>query len=231
MDEYSEWKGWTPEQFGQFTKRADRYYRWHLRHLGGEERVLRVLEIGFGNGSFMGWLRAHGHEVVGVESNTALVAVARAKGFAAWTQFDEIPQGERFDLIAAFDVAEHISAEALPGFMRALLARCEDDGRLLLRYPNGDSPFSLLHQNGDLTHLTAIGRSKMQQLAGMSGWRVVRAGDAPWWADQHHSRSVRGALRAALRQIFERFVCYVYYNARLDLRPNMVTVLARDTAR
>jgi SAM-dependent methyltransferase len=156
--------------------------------------------------------------------------VARERGFAAWHSLDELPADQRFDLIAAFDVAEHIPAQELPGFMRALKERCAPGGLLLLRYPNGDSPFSLLHQNGDLTHLSAIGRNKLQQLASMSGWTVVHTGDAPWWADQHHSRSVHGAVRALLRTLFERFIGYVYYNARFDLRPNMVTVLAPDTA-
>jgi 2-polyprenyl-3-methyl-5-hydroxy-6-metoxy-1,4-benzoquinol methylase len=226
MDEYSQWKGWTPEQFGRFSKRENRYYRWHVERVCGRKAGLRVLEIGFGNGAFMGWLRANGHEVKGVESNPKLVESARLKGFQAWEQLEAVPGDQHFDLIAAFDVAEHIPASELPGFLRTLRARCAPGGRLLLRYPNGDSAFGLLHQNGDLTHLTAIGRNKMLQLASMSGWQVVHTGDAPWWADQHHSRSFHGAMRALLRQLFERLVCYVYFNSRLDLRPNMVTVLA-----
>lgn len=226
MDEYSAWKGWAPEQFGQFSKRAERYYRWHVQRAYGTCTGLRVLEVGFGNGSFMGWLKARGHYVVGVEANPELVRRAHDKGFAACGRLEDLCSNEAgFDLIAAFDVAEHVPAGELPQFLSALRKHCAPGGRLMLRYPNGDSPFGLPHQNGDLTHVTAIGRAKLQQAAGLSGWRVEHAGDAPWWADQNHARSLRGAIRALLRQAFERFLGYVYYSEHIDLRPNMVSIL------
>lgn len=226
MDEYSSWKGWAAEQFGQFNKRAARYYGWHIQRACGARDGLRVLEVGFGNGSFMGWLKAHGHHVMGIEANPELVRRAHDKGFDACNSLEELSSNETgFDLIAAFDVAEHVPTDELPSFLRTLRDRSAPNGRLMLRYPNGDSPFSLLHQNGDLTHITAIGRAKLQQAAQLSGWRVEHVGDAPWWADQNHARSLRGATRALLRQAFERSVGYMYYSEHLDLRPNMVSVL------
>jgi SAM-dependent methyltransferase len=225
MDDYASWKDWRPEHFGRFTPRENRYFRWHVRRAIGDRVPLRVLEVGFGNGAFLGWLRAQGHQAHGVETNTRLCEVARAHGFPAFESLEQLPAAECFDLIAAFDVAEHIPRDALPGWMKALRERCKDGGCLLLRCPNGDSPFGLPNQHGDLTHVTAIGSSLLRQVAQMSGWRIVCTGDAPWWADQHYSRSFHGATRALLRRLFERFVCYMYFNTRLDLRPNMVTVL------
>lgn len=224
-DEYSSWKGWDAASFGACGKRAARYYGWHVQRLFGERGGLAVLEVGFGNGAFMGWLREHGHRVVGVESNPVLVARARERGFEAVEELGTVAEGAAFDLIAAFDVAEHVPAAELPGFLRALRARCAANGRLLLRFPNGDSPFGLIHQNGDLTHVSAIGRHKLQQAASMSGWRIAGIGDAPWWADQTHPRSLRTALRGGLRHAFEGFVGFLYYNERVDLEPNMVARL------
>ncbi len=225
MDTYSQWKGWDPVLFGNYNRRDGRYYGWHVKRACGERPGLTVLEIGFGNGAFMGWLKAAGHTVVGVESNPALVSSANAKGFQAFPTIESLPQDARFDLIAAFDVAEHIEPAALPGFLAKLRAHCLPEGTLMLRFPNGDSPFGLLHQNGDLTHCNAIGRSKLMQAASMSGWRLHQIGDAPWWADQVAPRNLRTVLRRATRQMLERLICFAYYNERLDLSPNMVALL------
>ena len=50
--------------------------------------------------------------------------------------------------------------EAL-GFLRDVMRVLKPGARAVLRFPNGDSPFGLVHQNADVTHVNAIGRGKV----------------------------------------------------------------------
>ncbi|MEW6706739.1 MAG: class I SAM-dependent methyltransferase [Pseudomonadota bacterium] len=225
MDTYSLWKNWNSEDFGRFSKRESRYFAWHLQRALGTATRLNVLEIGFGNGGFMGWLRHAGHRVAGVEHNEHLLAAAKSRGFTVAGSLDKLPAETYFDLIAAFDVIEHIPVQEIQPWLGRLRSLCKPAGRLLLRCPNGDSPFGLPHQNGDVTHVTSIGVSKLRQLAMASGWSVTQTGEAPWWADQHFSRSLGSALRATVRMSIESLVGYAYFHGRVDLAPNLFAVL------
>jgi len=79
----------------------------------------KVLEVGFGNGELLGYFRSQDHDIVGVEINDALVGRANNLGYVAYTgavwDIAEL-QPEKFDLIAAFSVVEHMDFEQLTKF-------------------------------------------------------------------------------------------------------------------
>jgi SAM-dependent methyltransferase len=228
-DPYASWKHWAPGDFGRHSVYDDRYYRWHLVRAGFDLMTrLRVLEIGFGNGGFMGWLRAGGHAVCGLEANAQLVERAVGAGFDAAFDVDGILAPERFDLIAAFDVLEHVAAADLQPFIERLLMRLAPDGRLLLRFPNGESPFGLWMQHGDLTHVHALGLSKIRQLCAACGLLVTHSGETLPWRAQPPSRRWGAAVAAWSRRRFEWRLRKMYGLPRgLDLSPNQLVVLTR----
>jgi len=106
---YIGWKKWGEEDFGLVMPGSrfcfDQIFNKRLK----EKR--RILEIGFGNGELLGYFRAQGHQVVGVEINDALVDRAKNSGYTAYSgavwDIAEL-QSEKFDLIVAFAVAEHM---------------------------------------------------------------------------------------------------------------------------
>ncbi len=228
-DPYASWKNWAPADFGRHSPYDDRYYRWHLQRAGFDlAQPLRVLEIGYGNGRFMGWLRAGGHAVCGVEANPQLVERAVAAGFDAAADPDRFKATAPFDLIAAFDVLEHIAVADLQPFVEQLLTRLAPDGRLLLRFPNGESPFGLWMQHGDLTHLHALGLSKLRQLCTACGLQISHSGETLPWREQPPSRRLVAALAAWSRRRFEWRLRKMYGLPRgLDLSPNQLVVLTR----
>jgi SAM-dependent methyltransferase len=229
-DPYAEWKGWRAADFGLHSANDDRYFAWHLRRaLGPRAAPLQVLELGFGNGSFMGWLRAQQHQVTGVDLNPALVALARQAGFAAETSLTEIDPQARFDLIAAFDVLEHVAPAELTRFVSELVARLAPDGRLLLRFPNGESPFGLWMQQGDLTHVHALGLSKIRQLCTACGLRLEHSGEALPWRALLPGRRLGAWVSGWWRRRFEWALRKMYHLPRgLDLSSNQLVVLSRD---
>lgn len=172
---YVNWKGWDAGRFGAVTRGEVDYFARETR--GAFRRGSRpsVLEIGFGNGTFLSYCRSMGWSVTGTELLPELVETARAAGYdaVAADRLDALPDAS-FDLIVAFDVFEHIPPERSTDFLAQLSSKLRADGRMLLRYPNADSWIGNPFQYGDATHVNAIGALKMQYYAGEAGLEIVR---------------------------------------------------------
>jgi 2-polyprenyl-3-methyl-5-hydroxy-6-metoxy-1,4-benzoquinol methylase len=171
---YTRWKGWVDETpFGHLTAGQADYFRRELRDVARDASVLDVLEVGFGNGAFLSYCRSREWNVTGTELGHDLVDAAKDAGFDAHpaSGLDRIPDGS-FDLIAAFDVLEHIPQDDIVPFLEALGEKLRPDGSLLLRFPNADSWLGNPLQFGDPTHVTAIGYLKMNYFALRAGLRL-----------------------------------------------------------
>jgi 2-polyprenyl-3-methyl-5-hydroxy-6-metoxy-1,4-benzoquinol methylase len=236
-DDYVAWKAWKPEDFGRFSKAEARYFDWHLRRaVGGtpppSAAGLKVLEIGFGNGSFMGWAKARGHRVVGVDISTELVARAAAAGFEAHQSLDGPAPDQRFDLVVALDVMEHIPSDHSAAWLRGLRDRLAPQGRVLLRFPNAESPFGQWYQNGDITHIQALGHSRLRQLAALAELRILHVGERLPWAAQPLAKRPQALLYATARKLFERQLRKMYGLDRgMDFSPNQFVVLTSAASR
>jgi len=228
--DYVAWKDWRAEVFATFSPREGLYFSWHVtRALGTTGSALQVLEIGFGNGGFMGWARQQGHAVCGVEISQPLVAYAKSAGFAAFTSTNALDPAARFDLVVAFDVLEHIPLHEITSLLSSLADRLAPGGRIVLRFPNTESPFGQWYQNGDVTHITALGLSRLRQLAPHSGLRLFHSGERlPWHLEPWPGRVPAGVYRL-LRRLFERLLRKMYRLDRsLDFSTNQLVVLGRD---
>lgn len=189
--EYLEWKHWSADSFGALSVREAADFTANLRKAKQQfPRGSRVLEIGFGNGAFLEFGRRRGWQIEGAEANAGLVERARRKGFRAvcaetLAAFDEAA----FDLVAAFDVMEHLALDDLADFLREVRRVLKPGSVFLARFPNGDSPFGRHIQNGDVTHKTAIGSIRARYLAAQAGLDVVYIGQEvqALWAGASHT--------------------------------------------
>jgi SAM-dependent methyltransferase len=223
---YASWKGWD----GAFaaSDRKRRYFAAEFRDvpLGGK----RVLEIGFGNGEFLAFAKGEGAGVAGLEIRADARDAARRHGFEALD--DSLPDiaasGRRFDVVVALDVLEHWDFNELVAGFRAIHALLADGGRFVSRFPNGQSPFGRIYQNGDFSHKTALSTYKIEYLARLAGFGIVRIDNARrvpsrpgpigtawhWWLAQRRRR-------------LERRIARLYGIRRLPLDPNLVAVLEK----
>jgi Methyltransferase domain len=229
VSDYARWKGWDPSRFGTVKPRDANYFRWHVaRAVGGTPRRLKILEIGFGNGTFLGWARQEGHDIAGTELDATLVALANHCGFRAAQDVDAVTAHGPWDLIVGFDVLEHVAPENTAAFLGGLARRLTADGCMLLRFPNGESPFGLIRQFRDTTHVHVLGVSRMRQIVGPIGLRVVCSGDAlPWHARRWRSMPT-ALLGAVVRALVEGLVGRLYMGRAPNLQANEVVVLARS---
>ena len=106
------------------------------RYIPSASRSRTILEVGCGNGGNLPLLSAYGH-VLAVEKDDAARARASSRGVAhverGWLP-DGLPYAEdRFDLIAAFDVLEHVDEDGEA--VRALRSRLTLNGLLIVTVP------------------------------------------------------------------------------------------------
>jgi SAM-dependent methyltransferase len=234
-ERYFDWKDWKDETFGRFDRLEARYFADETGI--GAPTGVRVLEIGFGNGPFIGWAKSVGADIFGVELNETLVARAReflgqGRAFLDLDDAGLAGLAGTFSYVVAFDVIEHIPQDLLPGFLARIRALLAPDGRIFLRFPNGDSPFGRLYQHGDPTHVTTIGGEKLRYFARQSGLAVtvIRAPTLPL-AGSGFRRAIKGRLLSAGRYVVEKCVGLLYFGGRtIALAPNYLAILQKTGA-
>jgi SAM-dependent methyltransferase len=224
-DSYSRFKGWDnapsefrPEDFACLLKAAV-----------GSRGPLAILDYGFGDGNFMDWAKAAGHEVVGVDILPDMVEAARSRGHAALLTTEMFGRlGEReFDVVVALDVIEHMDAKDFGVLMELCRKVLKDDGIVLAKFPNGDSPFFGRYQFGDFTHGKPISSSSVRQLALHNGMKLVRAFN-PRSLPPGLLRMMKRRLTYLARDMIEIFIGYVYFGMRIPMDPNIAVILKRD---
>lgn len=232
-DEYSnyqDWKDW--KDFGALTPSKARYFARELAVLK-PLKAKRILEIGFGNGSFLRFAQERGGEVQGTEVIPALLQAARDAGFSASegaALFGDARQAGSFDAVVAFDVIEHIGMDELPGFFAAVNGLLKPGGVFVARFPNGDSPFGRRYQHGDLTHKTVIGAGMVTHLAAMSGFHVQTVRNPR--TEYLSNPLLAGAqlLQRGLRSLVEMGLGYLFFSRRVPMDQNLLAQLVKRAA-
>ena len=230
---YLDWKDWQEGAFGTFSPKDDAYYTLELKKLGIRlDADSRVLEIGFGNGSFCGWVRKRTQHYIGVEANPTLLERAQQAGVEAYpsTQpLSAVVAGRAFDLVAIFDVLEHLEIERILDLLRSCRDCLASAGGILLRVPSGDSPFSAPLINGDITHRTLLGSKALVQLAKMLGLEVVTVrGQAFPVLGMGLATAMNRTAVVAGRAFAARLINAVYNgNERMVVDMNLVALLRR----
>lgn len=175
---YLSWKEWDAEPFAILNKWEEADFAANIRR----SRISfppnsQVLEIGFGNGSFLAYGRKQKWEICGTELNPELVECARQQEFRAvlTPDLNDFPD-DSFNLVAAFDVLEHLPEDRILECLRDIGRVLREGGIFIARFPNGDSPFARFHQHGDPTHLTTIGSLKARYYAKALGFDLIYVG-------------------------------------------------------
>jgi 2-polyprenyl-3-methyl-5-hydroxy-6-metoxy-1,4-benzoquinol methylase len=189
----------------------------------------RVFEMGFGAGQFMAWARKQGASVAGSELNADLVAAGVQKKFdVRLGELHQVvdPSNETFDVIVAFDVLEHVAEEQLLPILHFLASILKTGGVFVARFPNGQSPFGMAWQHGDITHRNILSASKMQQLADMACLDVQRCGNA-FRPISPGFQGLKDRIQSALRNMIQFALSKVYALGDLPMDPNVVVVLRK----
>ena len=107
-ENYEETQGWNTKAFGSYSCVEASYFKKEMSSLisaivGNGE--CRVLDIGFGNGAFMGWCRDNNIRCGGLEVNLPQVGTAKSAGYSVSSNLDDISE-LKYRAVAGFDVLE-----------------------------------------------------------------------------------------------------------------------------
>ena len=219
-DGYAQRKGWTaPHAY------VDSDFYDQLWRTAGLADNRRVLEIGFGSGSFLDWALRRGHEAIGVDILPDMLAATAARGH------DVRPgpltastfASERFDLVCAFDVFEHLTVAEIHQYIAICLKLIDGPPIFLIRFPNGTSPLSVCYQNSDITHKTILSLGIINQIASEHGLVAKRINFRPY------PQSLAGRIRRAAVYGARRIIClaigFAYFGRSINLDPNIEILL------
>lgn len=229
--EYILWKAWDQANFGVVSAKDKVIFSCELRRAGVALcSESSVLEIGFGNGAFAGWVRNQSAQYIGTEVNPSLIARAKEAGFEAHQatfDLETLPGSGSFDLIAMFDVLEHMKKSEVIKILKSASRCLSPEGRIVIRVPSGDSPFAGHLMHGDITHKTYLGKFAFHQLAHITGMKVTSVHGAAFPIfGLGPATALRRLAVAPARALVEFFIRNIYYaNEPVVLAPTLVAVL------
>ncbi len=146
-------------------------YRWNIRQLA----LGRTLDIGCGIGRNLAHLDGSG---VGVDHNPTSVALARERGFEAYTadEFAQTPHARpaAFDSLLLAHVVEYMSEADALGLLRSYLPHVRPGGKVVLITPQEKG------YTTDATHVRFCGFPEVAALCATAGLGVDRQFSFPF---------------------------------------------------
>jgi len=140
------------------------------------EKNSRIAEIACGHGSFLWWLKQRQYsEITGVDYSPGQIRFARQTGAVVeemevnkWLDCQRV---ESHQAIVAIDLIEHLSKDGFMDLLKGSSRLLGSGGRLILRYPNGDSPLVGRNLFNDITHVWTYTTNCLETLGRMHGFK------------------------------------------------------------
>src|ERR1051325_358234 len=140
-----------------------------------EDRTRPVAELACGHGSFLHWLKSKNFSnLSGVDSSPEQVALAKQVG--ATVELDDVNRWlarqphNHFAALVAIDLVEHLPKDDFMDLLQHSRAALAPGGSLILRLPNGDSPFVGRNLFNDITHVWTYTPNCLNSLGEMHGF-------------------------------------------------------------
>jgi 2-polyprenyl-3-methyl-5-hydroxy-6-metoxy-1,4-benzoquinol methylase len=142
----------------------------------------RMLDIGAGQGALVRLMASRGYDALGIDLSPEQVAIGRQHGIdvreADLRGFLQDHAAE-FDGITAIDLLEHFDKPDVLPILDLIYGALKPGGVLVVRTPNGSSPFAGRLRYGDFTHGTIYASRSVRQLTAAAGFESVALFDAP----------------------------------------------------
>jgi 2-polyprenyl-3-methyl-5-hydroxy-6-metoxy-1,4-benzoquinol methylase len=203
---------------------ADRQ-RWApiIRRYFPQDRECAILDIGCGYGSLIYALRHEGYTCASrIDISADQVTLAHHLGIpnVAQSSIQDYlgPRHEEYDVIAAFDVFEHLTKDELLAYGELVYQALRPGGRLIFRAPNADGPFAGRLLCGDLTHELAFTRTSVEQLL-----RSVNFDRVAVFPTNPYPHGIVSCLRALIWQLTRAVLTIVVAAETGQLRGHILT--------
>lgn len=198
--DYIEFKGWknlfnyTSDENWQFEKIVENYDIFEKK----------ILEIGYGRGSFMQFLNDKGADIFGSEIQNVLLDAGKLKGYSVTDNIETL-QKHSYDLVFALDVFEHMTEFELTEYLKNIGTLLKKGGILVARFPNCQSPASLYNQYGDYTHKIHLSEPIFKYYLEKQKFKFIetRTGNS---ANEYNKNLIKQYLKLIIKRICEKIV-------------------------
>ncbi len=196
--------------YQDLQRQAENYYpedcpsfRRAVRFALGK-KLTSVLDVGCGCGAFLNLARRAGLRTSGIELNRQARAMCSAEGHRVYgcllADFERDGSSERFDLVCAFEILEHVPDPLR--FLAEAARRVKPDGYLAIAVPHRDGLHRVCmmepHQ-WPPHHITRWRLTDLKRIGKLCGLRTVRAGgDVLIGGEIQHFLNLRQGLLTAL---------------------------------
>ncbi|MGH7953829.1 MAG: class I SAM-dependent methyltransferase [Limisphaerales bacterium] len=147
-----------------------------------QDAALPLVEMACGHGSFLHWLKSRCYvHITGVDSSAEQIEFARQVGVPV--EQDDVNRWlarqpkNHFGAIVAIDLVEHLPKDDFMELLHLAHSALLPGGSLILRLPNGDSPFVGMNLFNDITHVWTYTPNALNSLSQMHGFSATQFAD------------------------------------------------------
>lgn len=154
---------------------------WQV-YFGGflpEDKNVKIIDIGCGNGGFVYWLSELGYKnVEGIDMSGEQIEIAGKLGIKNVQQADikKFLKNKRefYDIIFARDVIEHFNKEEILDILNIVYKSLKQNGKFVCQTVNAENLLWGRLRHGDFTHGTAFTKESASQVLLVIGFRDVK---------------------------------------------------------
>ena len=141
-----------PQPIEEWLRDTDRDDERRFRCLSEALTNRDVLDFGCGVGGFLLKARSKANHVMGIELEERLKPHFQINGLNVFPSIDELPSDQRFNLITAFHVVEHLEDPA--NMLRQLAKRLREGGRIFIEVPSSSDALLTLYESTPFSEFT-----------------------------------------------------------------------------
>lgn len=181
----------------------------------------KVLDIGCGSGNFLDFAQARGCETHGVEYSISSLRNVNDKGHIGLSRLDEVSQ--KFDLITAFDVIEHLYD--VPNFLNVCKTKLSSEGYLVFLTGDISCNSAMISQSNwwYVSYPEHIVFPSKEYFISYSGFKVT-----DWISTYHSTADQSSSLLKILKTFFKRRVLMKSYNGHPSPNPDHTLIILRQ---
>lgn len=204
-------------------------YSKRFRNVLPGDKKAAILDVACGAGYFLYFLKKEGYtNLKGIDISAEQLEMTRKMGIDGEKAdlFEFLSnQQEKFDLIVAFDIIEHLTKDEVMKFLDSIHGALKPGGTVLVGTVNAASPTAVRTVFGDFTHETAFTPVSLAQVMRVCDFEVQVFAEKPVPHD------LRSAFRSFLWGLYKKVAKFYYivesgtgrgmYHNEIMLEPRM----------
>jgi cyclopropane fatty-acyl-phospholipid synthase-like methyltransferase len=165
---YNAYKNYQPSKLGRKDIKRFDLEIWDPAAFTSD---MACLELGSGTGDFLQYLHHKGvQNFQGIDQDPNLKTVLKPEILTRFEcvdiwEFLMSPLSTSWDRVVLLDVLEHFTPEDGFRLLSLITKGLNPRGKIVIKVPNGGSPWGMSYQAGDVTHKTTFNSGSLRQLA------------------------------------------------------------------